>query len=106
MNNITVDAVKKLLDAHEDYLLLDVRTPEEYAKGAISGSKNIPVDQIGETVSTIIPNREQKVIVYCLSGSRSMAAVQMMMDMGYTQVYTMTSGLLAWRAKHYPLETP
>jgi len=102
--SVSVDDVKKALDAKEQSVLLDVRTPQEYEKGHIHGSINIPVGEIEKTVVSLLPDKQQKIVVYCLSGSRSVLAVDMMIKQGYTHVFDMTSGLLAWRAKKYPLE--
>lgn len=87
-------------------ILLDVRTPHEYSRGNIKGSVNIPLDSVREEVETRIPNKKETIGVYCLSGSRSVVAVNMMMKMGYKAVFNVTSGLLAWRAKSLPLSQP
>ncbi len=93
--------VKKAIDAGEDCVLLDVRTPQEFTKGNIAGSINLPVDQVENTIEKVLPDREKTIYVYCLSGSRSVYAVVALMKLGYNHVYDMKSGLLAWRAKGY-----
>jgi rhodanese-related sulfurtransferase len=101
---VVVEEVKKRIDAKDPVVLLDVRTPEEYTKGRIPGSINIPVDAIEKKVLSVLTDKKQQIFVYCLSGSRSVFAVKKMQEMGYTDVYDITSGLLAWRAKQYPVE--
>jgi len=86
-----------------DVILLDVRTPGEYGKGKIEGSINIPVDTISNEVATKLPDKNTTIYVYCLSGSRSNVAVETMVQLGYTKVFSMTSGLLMWRSKKYPM---
>lgn len=100
-----VDAadVKKAIDAKEKFILLDVRTPEEYAKTKIAGSINVPLDQVGQKIPQAIPDKNAKIYVYCLSGARSEAAAQVMTKLGYTNIHNMTSGILAWRSYGYPL---
>lgn len=98
---IDVSDVKKAIDAKEDVILLDVRTPQEYAKGSIVGSINIPVDEVQDKIKKSIPDKDRTIYVYCLSGSRSVLAVAAMVDFGYQHVYDIKSGLLAWRAKGY-----
>ena len=64
---------KDLFDAinsKEEMVILDVRTPSEYSKGKIKGSINLPVDKIQE-VEKVIKDKEKKIYVHCLSGSRS-----------------------------------
>ena len=98
---VNVEDVKKALDAKEQCVLLDVRTPGEYTRGKITGSINLPVDQIQSDIETVIPDKSAKVYVYCLSGSRSVYAVDMMGKLGYTNVFDVSHGLLAWRVKGY-----
>ena len=100
---ITADEVYKALSEKRDVVFLDVRTPGEFGKGKIEGSINIPVDEIGDIISTSLPDKEKTIFAYCLSGSRSSVAADQMVMLGYTNVYSMTSGLLMWRSKQYPL---
>ncbi len=97
--------VKKALDAKQDIILLDVRTPMEYEKTKINGSINFSIENITnqKAIESIMPNKNATIYVYCLSGSRSNAAVQRMIAYGYTNVFSMKNGLLAWRMKRYPL---
>lgn len=87
----------------EKIIFLDVRTPHEYSRGNIKGSANIPLDTITEGFEKKYPNKNKTYYVYCLSGSRSVVAVDAMIKMGYKNVFSMTSGLLSWRSKGYPL---
>lgn len=100
---ITADEVYKAISDKMDIILLDVRTPAEYSKGKIEGSINIPVDTVSSEVASILPDKNKTVYAYCLSGSRSDIAVNAMIQLGYTHVFSMTSGLLMWRSKKYPL---
>lgn len=100
---ITAEEVNKSIDAQEKIVLLDVRTPGEFGRGKIAGSINIPIDMVADTVEAAIPDKHQKIYVYCLSGSRSDVVVEAMIQMGYTNVFSMTQGLLSWRSKKYPV---
>jgi rhodanese-related sulfurtransferase len=102
---VSAEEVKKALDLHENFILLDVRTPEEYEKGHIQTSILLPHDTVSEKVTALIPDKTQKIYVYCLSGSRSSQAAKTMIDLGYSNVYTISHGLLAWRSLKYPLQT-
>lgn len=103
VQEVSVEEVKKAIDKQENIILLDVRTPQEYEKAHIAGSILLPLDTIYEKVTSFIPDKTQKIYAYCLSGSRSAEAVKTMIDLGYTNIFTMSHGLLAWRAKRYPL---
>lgn len=100
----TVDEVMKALEGKKDVVILDVRTPGEFSRGKIKGSINVPVDSITDQVEKIVQDKDQLVYIYCLSGSRSAIGADQMDKLGYSNVYSVKSGLLAWRAKHYPLE--
>ncbi len=75
-------------------ILLDVRTPEEYAAGHIPQSCNHPLQEIN-TVETRIPDRNTPVFVYCRSGRRSGEAVKKMQQMGYTKAVNI-GGILSY----------
>lgn len=100
---ITAETVYKAITDKENIILLDVRTPEEYVKGKIEGSINIPVDEVADRVVAEIPDKNKTMYVYCLSGSRSDYAAALLLQMGYTNAFSMTHGLLMWRSKKYPL---
>ena len=102
VQKIDVTTVKRAIESGEDIILIDVRTREEYSRGKIKGSFNIPVDEIEEEMEKAIPDKESRIYVYCLSGSRSLFAVRKILELGYKRVFDVSSGLLAWRAKGYP----
>ena len=100
---VSADDLKKSLDKNENVVILDVRTEGEYSRGKIEGSINIPLDYIPEKVEKSIPGKNSKIFVYCLSGSRSVYAVDEIIKMGYKNVFNLSNGLLVWRAMNYPL---
>ncbi len=107
MINSTIDArdvYKKINSADKDFILLDVRTPQEYSSQKILGSINIPLDNLSEDIEKIVTNKNTIIYVYCLSGSRSSEAVNIMKKLGYINAYEILNGLLAWRFYQLPLE--
>lgn len=78
-------------------VLLDVRTPEEYAEGHIPQSKNLPLQEI-EKVTSVIPDKEIPVFVYCRSGARSGRAVEYMKGLGYKNAVNI-GGIMGYRGK-------
>lgn len=66
-------------------LLLDVRTPEEYAQGHVPGSRNLPLQEIDRAAKEI-PDHSTPLFVYCLSGARSRQAVSMLQRMGFEKL--------------------
>lgn len=67
-------------------LVIDVRTPGEFASGAIDGAINIPYDQIAGRIGGVEPDTNRVIIVYCRSGARSDAARKSLEKVGYKHV--------------------
>lgn len=102
---VSAEEVFKALEGHKNVVIIDVRTNEEYSRGKIKSSINIPVDQIGNNHKSLPSDKSQKIYVYCLSGARSSVAAEILLKSGYTNVFSMKSGLLAWRVNKYPLDS-
>ncbi len=84
-----------------EHLLVDVRTPEEFASGHIAGAVNIPVDELAQRLSEV--PQDKPVVLYCRSGNRSGQAAQMLDQAGYTQIYDL-GGIVAWAEQGFPVE--
>ena len=78
-------------------ILLDVRTPQEYAEGHIPGGKNLPLQDI-DKAAEIVDNKDAPLFVYCLSGARSRQAAAVLKQMGYTNV-TNIGGIADYHGK-------
>lgn len=101
---VTPEIVKEAIEKNEKCVILDVRTEGEYFRGKLAKSINVSVEKVGGQILSVIPDKSAKIYVYCLSGSRSVVAVDTMIKLGYTNVFDMKQGLLAWRAKYFPVE--
>lgn len=104
MKLIDAAEIKKILESGEKVVLLDVRSREEHQRSKISNSINLPYEMIEEKIKNIVPDKKTKIIVYCLSGSRSAIAAQSLDNLGYTDVVDLKNGLLSWRANEFTLE--
>lgn len=98
---IVADA-RKLIETRKDLLLIDVRSPQEFSQGAIAGSKNIPFIDIMEGRHSL--PKDKPVLLICSIGGRSFAAVQLLQEKGYTEVFNLDGGLQAWRRASLPLQ--
>lgn len=83
---ISMDAAITQMAEEDNFILLDVRTPEEFADGHIPGAINIPNESIGENDIAELPDKEQRIYVYCRSGNRSKQASAKLVNLGYTNV--------------------
>jgi hydroxyacylglutathione hydrolase len=84
------------------FMLLDVRTPEEYAEGHIKGALLIPVQELQQRISEVPKDRQ--VYVYCRSGVRSVRASNILVKAGYTRIENVVGGFMAWKDAGYPVE--
>ena len=85
----------QLMNEQSGYIILDVRTPEEYDEGHIPGAVNIPNEDIGTVPPYRLPDKDQLILVYCRSGNRSKQASRKLADMGYTNVVEF-GGINTW----------
>ena len=93
---ITQAEAKALMDSEKNYIILDVRTEEEFADGHIAGAILIPDDEIEEKAAGILTDKNQLILVYCRSGRRSKNAASSLAALGYTNVKEF-GGILDWK---------
>lgn len=75
----------------EGATVIDVRSPGEFQSGHLERAINVPLNEIGERVSQHAPNKNQVLLVYCLSGTRSGVARRILKQMGYAKVFNLGS---------------
>ena len=100
--NITAEEARQIMDTEEDYVILDVRTQEEYDQGHIPGAIVIPHEEIEEKAQQALPDKNQLILVYCRSGRRSKIAAEALLRLGYTNIKEF-GGILDWP---YEVEYP
>jgi molybdopterin/thiamine biosynthesis adenylyltransferase/rhodanese-related sulfurtransferase len=98
---ITVDELKRKLDAKEDIFVLDVREPHEYLIANL-GAPQIPVGEVERRIGELTAQKNREVIVHCRSGARSQKAALVLKQAGFTNVSNLTGGILAWADKIDP----
>ena len=76
----------EIMDSEEGYVILDVRTAEEFQEKHIPGAINVPNEEIGTDSIEELPDKEQLILVYCRSGNRSKQASEKLVDLGYTNI--------------------
>lgn len=96
MVNITPADLQKLLQGSgKQPLVVDVRTPEEYAEGHIAGAKLVPLQTIETDIKAIA--KDQEIVLVCRSGNRSAQAYEILAGMGYKNLKNMTGGMTEWQ---------
>jgi molybdopterin/thiamine biosynthesis adenylyltransferase/rhodanese-related sulfurtransferase len=87
--------------------IVDVRETEEFAAGHLPGARHVPRGYLESRIEGIVPDRAQRVILYCASGIRSaLAARTLADDLGYERVESMTGGIVLWKDRGYEVEVP
>ena len=100
--NITADEAKRIMDTKEGYIILDVRTQEEYDQGHIPGAIVISHEEIAEKAEEVLTDKDQLILVYCRSGRRSKIAAEALVELGYTNIKEF-GGIIDWP---YEVEKP
>ena len=93
--NITAQEAKQIMDTEEGYIILDVRTQEEYDGGHIPGAILIPNTEIEARAEEELPDKNQLILVYCRSGRRSKLAAEALVSLGYTNIKEF-GGIIDW----------
>lgn len=93
--NITAQEAKRIIDTQTGYVILDVRTQEEYDEKHIPEAILIPDYEIREKAEGILTDKNQLILVYCRSGRRSKLASEDLLELGYTNIKEF-GGIIDW----------
>jgi len=96
VKRLSPEELKEILERDEmgQFVLVDVRQPEEYRAGHIPGARLVPLGELEARHSEL--EKDKKIVTYCRSGHRSMGAAILLCGMGFKDVYTMDGGMLNW----------
>ena len=92
---ISMSEAITMMEKEKDYIILDVRRPDEFAEKHIPGAINIPNEIIGTEEIKELPNKKQLILVYCRSGNRSKQASEKLVKLGYTNIVEF-GGIIDW----------
>lgn len=95
---ISQEEAMQIMKEKTDYIIIDVRTKAEYDEGHIKGAVSLPNESITKADIKDLPNKEQLILVYCRSGSRSRQAAKKLADNGYTNVLEF-GGIGTWKGE-------
>lgn len=101
--SVDVAGLKSVVDGGPA-LVVDVRTPEEFATGHVPGARNIPVSALPDRLAELADARDKDVYLICAVGGRSARATAMLAEAGFTHPINVEGGTDAWRDAGYPLE--
>ena len=92
---ITMQEAVEMMEKEEDYIILDVRTEQEFAAGHIPGAILVPNETIGTKEIPLLSDKDQLIMVYCRSGNRSKQASGKLVQLGYTNIVEF-GGINSW----------
>jgi molybdopterin/thiamine biosynthesis adenylyltransferase/rhodanese-related sulfurtransferase len=84
-------------------VLVDTREPHEYEEVHIEGGRLVPPGILRDEIASVVPDRSQRVVLYCRSGNRSGKAAEEMAELGYEDVANVAGGILAWQEQGLPV---
>ena len=109
VTNVTVGKAQKLIKERAgkaDFVILDVRTPGEFAEGHIKGAVNLDVQSPTFEKGLRALDRKKSYLVYCRTGNRSRRAILTMEAQGFRSIFHMNEGIVMWKQQNLPLAHP
>ena len=109
VTNVSVGKAQTLLKERAgkaDFVILDVRTPEEFAEGHIDGAVNLDVQARDFEKKLRVLDRKKSYLVYCRTGNRSRKATVAMEALGFRSIFHMNEGIVRWKQQSLPLTRP
>jgi len=106
INNVDVNTARDLVTQDETVIVLDVRTPEEYAIGHIEGALNINIAEADFSKRISKLDRDKTYIIHCsanVKNGRSAKSLEIMSSFGFDKLLNMEGGIIAWEQSGYPL---
>lgn len=85
-------------------VVVDIRAPEEFAAGHVSGARNVPLEQLEAKLAGTVKNKSLPLLIVCATGARAQRAVAVARKLGYEQAQALAGGLKSWKAANLPVE--
>ena len=95
---ISMSEAITMMEKEKDYIILDVRRPDEFAEKHIPNAINVPNETIGTDEISELPDKDQLIMVYCRSGRRSKEAAGKLVKLGYTNIVEF-GGIIDWKGE-------
>jgi rhodanese-related sulfurtransferase len=102
---VTIKDLKDAIDSDQDMVILDVRESNEYNVAHIPDAVNVPRGLLEFAIWAVVPDRKEKIFVYCKTGARAALATKMLNELGYKNAVAVDTGGVAWAKAGYPVRT-
>jgi molybdopterin/thiamine biosynthesis adenylyltransferase/rhodanese-related sulfurtransferase len=106
IRQVSLEEMKRRLEAREPYVFVDVREKDEWRQGHIPGAVHLPRGFLEMQAEQKLPDKRARIVVYCAGGVRSAFAAKTLGELGYEHVESANPGFLRWKELGYPVEKP
>lgn len=96
-------AAIRLINNHDDALIIDIRASADYKKGHIKGAKNVQLSEFASSLENFSTYKDKPVLIYCNSGSTTKRVIKQLKNAGYQNINDLEGGILAWKEANMPL---
>lgn len=103
---VSLEEIKRRLEAKEPMVLLDVREKEEYRAGYLPGAISVPRGFLEMQIEQKLTDKNAPIVAYCAGGTRSALAAKTLAELGYTRVESAALGFVRWKDLGFPVENP
>jgi rhodanese-related sulfurtransferase len=93
----------RLMNNHDDALVIDIRTAADFKNGHIKGSKSAPLSEFASKIDAFSSYKDKPVLIYCNSGNTATRAIKLLKNAGFKQVNNLQGGIIAWKDANMPL---
>lgn len=93
----------RLMNNHEDILIIDIRAMAEYKSGHIKGAKNVPLKDFASSIKSYSSHKNNPVLIYCNSGNTTTRTIKLLKNAGFENINNLEGGILAWKEANLPL---
>ena len=102
-SQLTPPMAIRLMNNHDDALIIDLRTVADYKGGHIKGAKNSPLSDFAKGVESYSSYKDKQVLVYCNSGNTATRAIKLLKKAGFEKISNLDGGIAAWKEANMPL---
>lgn len=93
----------RLMNNHDDALVIDIRTAADFKNGHIKGAKSAPLSEFASKIDNFSSYKDKPVLIYCNSGNTATRAIKLLKNAGFEQVNNLQGGIIAWKDANMPL---
>jgi rhodanese-related sulfurtransferase len=93
----------RVINNHDDVLILDIRSANEYKSGHIQGARNVPLNELTKKLESWSEFKNRPVVLYCNTGTTTSRAVRLLKKAGFEQINNLEGGVVAWKEANLPL---